>query len=377
MIKTLHGWMNTWRKRYLTQKIAYKFFNTNNKNYDSYLKLQTISTKLSEVILKRKNDYHRKLSDKLNDPETSAKAYWSILKTLYNGKKIPLILPILVNNKLISNFKEKANYFNNFFTSHCILISNGSVLSNSSNSVSNVSLSSIHFEDQDILKIICSVNNKAYGYDDISIRLWKLCDSSIVRPLSIIFKNCLQTGAFPNNWKKSNVVPIHKKSDKQLLQNYHPVSLLPVCNKIFERIFFNPMLKFLEENNLLCPHQSGFSSSDSCKSQLLSIVHDIYPSFDQILTLEVRANFLDISKAFNKVWHEELLFKLDHIGISRNLLSLLKSFLNNRFQRVVLNGQCSNWSSVLAGVPQGGLNIRAITFSYIHQWSSWRLRIFS
>ena len=154
---------------------------------------------MSEVILKRKNDYHRKLSDKLNDPETSAKAYWSILKTLYNGKKIPLILPILVNNKLISNFKEKANYFNNFFTSHCTLISNVSVLSNSSNSVSNVSLSSIHFEDQDILKIICSVNNKAYGYDDISIRLLKLCDSSIVRPLSIIFKNCLQTGAFPNN----------------------------------------------------------------------------------------------------------------------------------------------------------------------------------
>ena len=69
----------------------------------------------------------------------------------------------------------------------------------------------------------------------------------------------------------------------------------------------------------------------------------------------MRANFLDISKAFNKVWHEGLLFKLDHIGISRNLLSLLKSFLNNRFQRVVLNGQCSNWSSVLAGVPQGSM----------------------
>ena len=192
-------WMNEYiNKKILDKKIACTFFNTN-KNYDSYLKLQTISTELSEMILKRKNDYHRQLSDKLNDPETSAKAYWSILKTLYNGKKIPLILPILVNNKLISNFKEKANYFNNFFTSHCTLISNGSVLSNSSNSVSNVSLSSIHFEDQDILKIICSVNNKAYGYDDISIRLLKLCDSSIVRPLSIIFKNCLQTGAFPNN----------------------------------------------------------------------------------------------------------------------------------------------------------------------------------
>ena len=67
----------------------------------------------------------------------------------------------------------------------------------------------------------------------------------------------------------------------------------------------------------------------------------------------MRANFLDISKAFDKVWHEGLLFKLEHIEISQNLLSLLKSALNNRFQRVVLNGQCSNWSSVLAGVSQG------------------------
>ena len=98
------------------------------------------------------------------------------------------------------------------------------------------------------------------------------------------------------------------------------------------------MLEFLEENNLVCPYQSGFHSSDSCQSQLLSIVHDIYASFDQSPVLEVRANFLDISEAFDKVWHEGLLFK--HIGISGNLLSLLKSFSNNRFQRVVLNGQC-------------------------------------
>ena len=156
-----------------------------------------------------------------------------------------------------------------------------------------------------------------------------------MRPVSIIFKNCLQTGTFPNNWKKSNVVSIHKKGDKQSLQNYRPVSLLPVCSKTFERIVLKPMLEFLEENNLSCPHQSGFCSSDSCQSQLLSIVHDLYASFDQILTLEVRANFLDISKAFDKVWHEGLLFKLEHIGISGNLLSLLKNFLNNRFHRVV------------------------------------------
>ena len=132
------------------------------------MKLQTVSTELSEMILKQKDDYHRQLSDKLSDPKTSAKAYWSILKTLYNGKKIPLIPPILVNNKLISNFKEKTNHFNAFFTSQCTPVSNDSALPSTTNSVSNVSLSSIQFEDQDILIIIHSLNyNKAHGYHDI------------------------------------------------------------------------------------------------------------------------------------------------------------------------------------------------------------------
>ena len=176
------------------------------------MKLQTVSTELPEMILKRTDDDYRQLSGKLDDPKTSAKAYWCILKTLYNGKKIPLIPLILVNNKLISNFKEKANHCNTFFASQCTPVSNDSALPSTSNSVSNVS------EDQDILKITRSLNyNKVHGYDDISIRLLKICDSSIAKPLTIIFKNCLQIATFPNNWKKSNVVPIHKKGGKHLL----------------------------------------------------------------------------------------------------------------------------------------------------------------
>ena len=122
-------WMNeSIKKNIMAKKNACKSFNANKKNYDAYLKLQTISTELSEMILKRKEDYYCALSDKLNDPHTSAKSYWSILKTTHNGKEIPLIPPILINNKLISNFKEKANHFNAFFASQCTPVSNNSTL---------------------------------------------------------------------------------------------------------------------------------------------------------------------------------------------------------------------------------------------------------
>ena len=205
-------WMNeSIKRKIMPKKHASKSFNANKKNFDAYLKLQTISTELSEIILKRKEDYYCALSDKLNDPHTSARSYWSILKTLYNGKKIPLIPPCI---KLVSNFKEKANHFNAFFASHCTPVPNNSTLPLVTTPITTASLSSISFNDQDVLNVIHSLNiNKGHGYDDISIRLLKIWDSSIVKPLSIIFKNCLQNGSFPNNWKNSNIVSIHKKGD--------------------------------------------------------------------------------------------------------------------------------------------------------------------
>ena len=234
------------KRKIMAKTYECKWLYAKKKNYNAYFKLQAMSTELSEMILKRKEDYYFVLSDKLNDPHTSAKSYLSILKTLYNGNKIPLIPPILINNKLISNFKEKANHFNAFFASQCTPVSNNSTLALVTTPVINASLSSVSFNDHVILKLIHSLNiSKAH--DDISIRLLKICDSSTVKPLSIIFKNCLQSESFPNNWKNSNVVPIHKKGDKQLLQNYRSVSLLSICGKIFAIIIFNPIFEKLEK----------------------------------------------------------------------------------------------------------------------------------
>ena len=205
-----------------------------------------------------------------------------------------------------------------------------------------------------IYKIIKNLDpNKAHGHDMISIRMIKLCGISICKPLEIIFQNCLRSGKFPSEWKKANVVPTFKKGDKQCIKNYRPVSLLPVCGKVFERLLYNKMFSFFSENDLISPKQSGFRPGDSCTNQLLSIAHEILSAFDD--GHEVRGVFLDISKAFDRVWHEGLLFKLQQYGISGELITLIKDFLSCRKRRVVLNGQHSSWADVKAGVPQGSI----------------------
>ena len=97
------------------------------------------------------------------------------------------------------------------------------------------------------------------------------------------------------------VTPIHKKGNKQVVTNYRPISLLPICGKIFEKIVFNHLYSFLNSNDLSTKNQSGFRPGDSTVNQLLELVNDIHVAFDNPKSLEVRSVFLDISKAFDKV----------------------------------------------------------------------------
>ena len=146
------------------------------------------------------------------DPTTSTKAYWSILKTILNNKKIPCIPPIYHRNNYITDFKEKAQIFNNFFAKQCTLVENTSKLPTDSLKRTKNFLSTISFNKDDIAKIIKNLHpNKAHGFDMISIRMLKICVDSILKPLELIFKSCIESGKFPIKWRKANVVPVHKK----------------------------------------------------------------------------------------------------------------------------------------------------------------------
>ena len=153
---------------------------------------------LSELISTRKDNYNLHLANKLVDPTTSSKTYWSILKTFYNGRKIPII-------KLQLTLKRKPIILMFFVCKYTLLINN-SVLPDSVHYTSTARFYSINFINVDILKIIKSLNaNKAHGHSDISNRMIKLCGQSIVKHLAIIFKNCIDSGIFPDIWKKSNI----------------------------------------------------------------------------------------------------------------------------------------------------------------------------
>ena len=133
------------------------------------------------------------------------------------------------------------------------------------------------------------------------------------------------------------------------------MSLLPICLKIFEKLIFDSIYSFMIHNKLLNSFQSGFRPNDSCINQLISITHNNYRALDTNPFLEVWGVFWDLSKAFDKVWHEVLLYKLKHNDMNGNALQLIQSFLHNRRQRVALNGQSSSWLSIRADVPQGSV----------------------
>ena len=133
------------------------------------------------------------------------------------------------------------------FTQQCNTIENGSTLPNDLVFETTEKISSFDISKDEITKIFRSLDpNKAHGHDGISIRMLKLCASSISKPLFFLFEHSLENECFTNEWKKANIVPIHKKGDKQLIQNYRRVSLQSICGKIFEKLIFNSLFKYLE-----------------------------------------------------------------------------------------------------------------------------------
>ena len=349
-------WITKALKTMLNRKNRlFKSYKKHGYRLEDKARLDIFRTECQNAIEAAKSSYLTKIGNKVNDPSTTQKSYWKIINKVMNKCRAPKIPPLLVNNLFILNCKEKSELFNDFFSRQCKPIINSSVLP-TLNYLTDKRIENVIIHKDEITSLIRKLNpNKATGSDGISGQMLLLCDDTVALPLQIIFQNILAKSSFPDMWKLADVTPIFKKGDKQLIKNYRPISLLPICGKIFEKIVFNNLYNYLNTNNLLTRNQSGFRPGDSTINQLLCLVDEIHQAFENPASLEVRAIFLDISKAFDKVWHDGLIFKLKQNGISGGLLKFFESYLRCRKQRVVVNGCSSDYSFIESGVPQGSV----------------------
>ena len=167
------------------------------------------------------------MTNKLINTQKSSKAYWSSLKSFLNNKKIPLIPPLFHENHFITGFKEKVELFHSFFANQCSLIRNETSLTYTNNCLSTVSFS------QDVGKIIQNFNpNKAHCHDNISIHLQKNMWFDCLQTIRNNFQRGFKYWLVSIRMEKGNIVPIHKKGDKQVLKSYCPVSLLHLWENV-------------------------------------------------------------------------------------------------------------------------------------------------
>lgn len=325
------------------------------KNPDHFNAFRTIRNLVTRENRRAKCHYFNRVIPILENPNTNAKQFWSLTKSLLNNKSQSGIPPLAEENSIITDCTQKAELFNHYFAKQTQLPPHASVhpLPDFSYSTDE-RLSEIVCTPNEILKILASLNpSKATGPDTIGNYLLKITAASIAEPLSRLFNHSLNKHTFPACWKQSNIVPIHKKNSKQDKSNYRPVSLLCNISKVFERVVHNRVYDYLISNELLTDKNSGFKKQDSTINQLLGITEKIYKALEN--RKDVRMVFLDLSKAFDRVWHKGLIFKLKRFGITGPLLLWFESYLEHRCQRVIINGQHSNWLPVEAGVPQGSI----------------------
>ena len=257
--------------------------------------------------------------------------FWKVIKHFVKGDtstSIPPLNDLTNNNSFHITTQNKADCLNNYFASISTVDDSNTSLPQYNFKTQN-KLTYFEVKEEEIVELIKLLPlNKACGHDLISHRMLKPVAKAVAKPLSILFNRSLNEGVYPDIWKIANVTPIFKKGDKSLVSNYRPVSLLSCCGKLFEILVFKNMYNFFLENNLLYKYQSGFLPNHSTSYQLVDIYHHICQTFDnRQYSCMV---FCDIYKAFDRVWHRGLLFKLKENGIDCQLFKWISSYLNNR-----------------------------------------------
>lgn len=305
------------------------------------------------VIDQAKETFCNKIKNKLISCPSGSRSFWSLSKAVSKNFTSSAFPPLMRDDgSIATTAKEKANLFAKIFSNNSTLDSQGKIPP--SIPQQSFKMPNIKFHQKTIRHILRELDtNKAVGVDGIPPIVLKMCANELAPTLCKIFSLSYEQGVFPEAWKIARVQPIPKKGKKNLPSNYRPISLLSTISKVMEKAINIQLVKYLEDSKLISDHQFGFRQQRST-GDLLTYVTDLLTS-----TLEnhgeCRAVSLDISKAFDRVWHEALLSKLSSYGIPSQLCQWVSSFLHGRSLQVVVDGVTSDRYNTNAGVPQGSI----------------------
>ena len=346
--KNTSPWMNSdifklMKKRDKAKKMACK-----NKDKDLMDNYRILRNKVTAEVKKMKKMYY---INKLQNTEGNPAQAWKTLKTLLPNKGTS-------NSVHSSDEKNTANNFNNFF------VNVGNELSTTIPNFKDCMTPSEPFCDgkfdlhlvfeSDILSMLNNLKNtNSVGLDGISANILKLAAEEITPSLTYLINRTILEHKVPTQWKRAKVVPLFKNGNKELPNNYRPISLLPVVSKILERVVHKQLSHYIQSYNLLASEQSGFRPKHSTVTSLIKVTDDWLNAMDNKLV--TGAVFVDLRKAFDTVDHSLLLNKLARYGLTPGSIQWFKDYLDNRQIITQINGTLSEPKSIHCGVPQGSI----------------------
>ena len=203
------------------------------------------------------------------------------------------------------------------------------------------------------IKIISSLNNTTYGINNISTKLLKSIQDFIAVPLCELINSSFSTGVFPNILKRACVTPIFKNGDRNMINNFRPISVLPVMSKVVEKCMYERLNNYFTKLGIISSKQFGFMRGKSCFDAISNLLEYIYSALND--KKHVVSLFIDLKKAYDTVNHQLLINKLHSCGIRGVVLSWFESYLENRMQNVKIGESFSALKNISIGVPQGSI----------------------
>ena len=309
---------------------------------------KSLEKKTKKMVKNKKNGLERKIAKEAKD---NPKAFYAYINS---SKRARSKIGPLKNSdgEIVVDPGEQATILNNFFSS--VFTRNEDEPPEKVCFAGENELRNIEIDEERVKKMIDGLKeNSAAGPDRIPNKMIKEIKNEIARPITMLYKKCMEESKIPDEWRLSHITPIYKKGIRADPGNYRPVNLTSGLCKGLETMVKEDSDEFLEKNGLIKNSQHGFRRGRSTQTNLIEFLekttkwHDDGRAFDII--------YLDFKKAFDKVRHQRLLIKLEAAGIKGELKDFIENWLKGRMQRVVVEGEMSDWKEIISSVLQGSV----------------------